>query len=330
MSPKILVTGANGFIGSHLIEHLVTEGFKVKAFVHYNSSGRWTNLSEMPNAIYEACEIVAGDICDSESVSLAVKNCDIVFHLAALIGIPYSYVAPASYVSTNIVGTLNVINACRRHEIKRLVHTSTSEVYGSAQYVPIDEHHPIVGQSPYSATKISADKLVESYCMSFGLPAVIVRPFNTFGPRQSRRAVIPTIITQALAGGIVKLGSVSPVRDLTYVTDTARGFLAAAGCDQAVGGVFNLGVGFGISIIELVEKIGTIIGRKIHILEDCSRVRPSQSEVIRLISDNTKSRQILNWTPEVDIDNGLLLTINHWKKKVLHYDNNNDNDVYVM
>jgi NAD dependent epimerase/dehydratase len=228
LNKRVLVTGAAGFIGSHLVELLVREGFCVRAFVHYNSGGHRFNLEKVPPEILSAVEIVAGDITDAFAVDKAVSGRDLVFHLAALIGIPYSYTAPAAYVATNISGTLNVLEACRRHGVERIVHTSTSETYGSAQYVPIDERHPLVAQSPYSASKIAADKLAESFWHSFETPVTIVRPFNTYGPRQSMRAVIPTIVAQLLAGEELKIGSLEPVRDFTYVEDTARGFLAAA------------------------------------------------------------------------------------------------------
>jgi NAD dependent epimerase/dehydratase len=314
MSKRVLVTGAAGFIGSFLVELLVREGFQVRAFVHYNSSGRWPNLEKVPSDVRQQVEVVAGDIADAGSITAAVKGCSHVFHLAALIGIPYSYVAPASYVQTNVVGTLNVLDACRALGVERLVHTSTSETYGSAQYVPIDEKHPMVGQSPYSATKIGADKLAESYWLSFQTPVTTVRPFNTYGPRQSQRAIIPTIIAQALAGGKLRLGNLDPVRDLTFVTDTAHGFLAAARSAQALGETINLGVGSGPSVRDLVEKIGKFLGRTLEVETDTTRVRPQGSEVVRLISDNRKAQKLTGWTPRVDLDAGLAQTIEHVRK----------------
>jgi NAD dependent epimerase/dehydratase len=311
MSQRVFVTGAAGFIGSHLCELLVREGYQVRAFVHYNSSGRWPNLEQIPPDVRQHVEIVAGDIADFGAVTRAVAGCSWVFHLAALIGIPYSYVAPASYVQTNIIGTLNVLDACRQHGVERLLQTSTSETYGSAQYVPIDEKHPVVGQSPYSATKIAADKLVESYWLSFRTPVTTVRPFNTYGPRQSQRAIIPTIIAQALNGGVLKLGNLDPVRDLTFVTDTARGFLAAARSPRVIGEVINLGVGHGPSVRELVDKIGKLVGRSLEVEQDSARVRPEGSEVVRLISDNRKAQTLMQWTPQVDLDSGLAATIEH-------------------
>lgn len=311
MLKRVLVTGAAGFIGSHLTEMLVRKGFQVRAFVHYNSAGRWPNFDHLPADVLQDLEIVPGDIGDSRSVAQAVAGSEWVFHLAALIGIPYSYVAPASYVQANITGTLNVLDACRDHSVARLIHTSTSETYGSAQYIPIDEKHPVVAQSPYSATKAGADKLAESYWLSFGTPVTIVRPFNTYGPRQSQRAVIPTIITQALAGKPLKLGNLDPVRDLTYVTDTAAGFIAAARCEKVLGELVNLGVGKGYSVRELVERVGRLLDRTLEVEQDVERVRPAGSEVQRLLSDNTKALSLMDWKPQVDLQTGLAATLEH-------------------
>jgi NAD dependent epimerase/dehydratase len=308
---SVLVTGGAGFIGSHLVEMLVREGYRVRAFVHYNSQGKWHHLEHVSAEIREALEIVPGDIADAGSVSKAVAGCEWVFHLAALIGIPYSYLAPSSYVQTNVVGTLNVLEACRQHGVERMLHTSTSETYGTAQYVPIDEKHPLVGQSPYSATKIGADKLAESYWLSFEMPTTIVRPFNTYGPRQSQRAIIPTIMTQALAGNELKLGNLDPVRDLTFVTDTAAGFLAAARSELTIGSTLNLGVGSGVSIRELVAKIGRIAGRDFNVEQQDQRIRPEGSEVQRLISDNRLAKELMDWEPKVGLDEGLLATFEH-------------------
>jgi len=314
MAKRVLVTGAAGFIGSHLTELLVREGFQVRAFVHYNSNGRWPNLEQVSPEIRKQVQIVPGDIADAGSVSNAVEGCNWVFHLAALIGIPYSYIAPSSYVQTNVIGTLNVLDACRAHKVERLLHTSTSETYGSAQYVPIDEKHPMVGQSPYSATKIGADKLAESYWLSFGAPVTIVRPFNTYGPRQSQRAIIPTIMTQALKGSTLKLGNLDPVRDLTFVTDTAHGFLAAARSERVKGETVNLGVGSGVSIGELVNRIGKLVGRTLDVQQENERVRREGSEVQRLISNNNKAQSLMDWTPKVDLDAGLAATLEHIRK----------------
>jgi NAD dependent epimerase/dehydratase len=319
LATRVLVTGAGGFIGSHLVEVLVREGYEVRAFVHYNSNSNWYNLEKLPKDVLDSVETLAGDVGDAFAVDEAVKGCETVFHLAALIGIPYSYVAPAAYVTTNVVGTLNVLQACRRHGTARLIHTSTSETYGTAQYVPIDEKHPLVGQSPYSATKIAADKLCESFWLSFELPVCVVRPFNTYGPRQSMRAIIPTIIVQALSGGELRLGNLDPVRDLTYAQDTARGFLAASRSEKVLGEVVNLGVGDGPSIRELVKRIGGLLRRELVVKQDPTRVRPSGSEVMRLISDNRKARQLMNWAPTVDLDQGLSATIEYIQAHLEEY-----------
>jgi len=316
---KALVTGAGGFIGSHLVEELVRDGYSVRAFVHYNSKNYWYHLEKLPTEILSGIEVVAGDVADAFAVDRVVEGCDVVFHLAALIGIPYSYLAPAAYVSTNVLGTMNVLEACRHHGVGRLVHTSTSETYGTAQYVPIDEKHPMVGQSPYSATKIAADKLVESYFLSFELPATVVRPFNTYGPRQSARAIIPTIISQALALGKVTLGNLDPVRDLTFVTDTARGFIAAARSDRTRGEVVNLGVGEGCSVRELVERIGKLLGMELIPRQDTRRVRPPASEVQRLISNNSKVRGLTDWAPRVSLEEGLRRTIDYIRANLSEY-----------
>ncbi len=309
---KVLVTGAGGFIGSHLAERLAREGAAVRAFVHYNGLGSrgWLSRSEVGRDI----EFVAGDIADRDSVESAMAGCEAVFHLAALIAIPYSYEAPASYVGVNVVGTLNAAQAAVRHQVSRFVHTSTSEVYGTARYVPIDESHPLQGQSPYSATKIAADKLVEAFHCSFGLPAVTVRPFNTYGPRQSSRAIIPTIIGQALDGGIVHLGSLKPTRDLNFVSDTVEGFLRAAAEKRAIGRVINIGSGHEISIGSLAELVGSILGIPLSIASDKARLRPEKSEVERLLADNRIAEELLGWRPSVTLQDGLLQTI-HWLRE---------------
>lgn len=319
MAAKILVTGAGGFIGSHLVEQLVTDGYDVRAFVHYNAAGGWHNLEKLPRDVRDNIEVVAGDIADPYFVESAVAGCDIVFHLAALVGIPYSYIAPKIYISTNVNGTLNVLEACRRHNVSRLVHTSTSETYGSAQYIPIDEKHPLVGQSPYSASKIGADKIAESYYRSFNLPVCIIRPFNTYGPRQSARAFIPTVIAQALSGDVIRLGNLDPVRDMTFVKDTVRGFLAGAKADNCIGTVCNLGVGEGRSIGEFVEHIGQLLGKELNVQTDPDRVRPTKSEVSRLISDNSKIKELAGWSPVVDLDDGLQQTIDYIRANLSDY-----------
>ena len=314
---KVLVTGAGGFIGSHLTEKLVSLGAETRAFVHYNALAAygWLDTSSVKNDI----QIVAGDIGDRDSVNEAVKGCDIVFHLAALIAIPYSYQAPYSYVRTNIEGTLNVLQACRNHHVARVVHTSTSEVYGTARYAPIDENHPLQGQSPYSATKIGADKIAEAFHLSFAVPIVTVRPFNTFGPRQSARAVIPTIITQCLTDQIVRLGNLRPTRDLNFVTNTVDGFLMAASAPEAVGKSINLGSGREISIGDLAHLIGKLVGRKLTIQTDDLRLRPENSEVERLIADNTLAQRTLGWQPRVDLEEGLGLTIDWMRRHLDRY-----------
>ena len=319
MSIRVLVTGAGGFIGSHLVEQLVLDGYQVRAFVHYNSASNWYNLELLPDDIQHSVEVVPGDVTDAFAVDQAVRDCEYVFHLAALIGIPYSYVAPAAYVNTNVIGTLHVLQACKRHGVAKLLHTSTSEAYGTAQYVPIDEKHPLVGQSPYSATKIAADKLVESFWRSFELPVCTVRPFNTYGPRQSARAIIPTIIVQALTHGALTLGNLDPVRDLTFATDTAKGFIAAAKADGVLGEVMNLGVGDGPSIRELVTRIGSLLGMELPVKQDTQRVRPSGSEVMRLISNNSKVKKLTGWAPAVDLDAGLQATIEHVRQHLDAY-----------
>ncbi len=303
----VLVTGAGGFIGSHLAERLVEEGARVRALVHYNALGRWGWLDESPLA--GEMEVLAGDLTDPWSVGRAVQGCQVVFHLGALIAIPYSYDAPQSYVRVNVEGALNVLQACRQAGVARLVHTSTSEVYGTAQRVPIAEDHPLQGQSPYSASKIGADKLVESFHLSFGLPVVTVRPFNTFGPRQSARAVIPTIITQLLAGQPVRLGNLHPTRDLNYVANTVDGFLAAAQADQALGRTINLGSGREISIGDLAQLIARLMDKDLGLTQDPARLRPAGSEVERLLADASLAAELLDWRPRLDLEEGLSRTI---------------------
>ena len=307
------MTGAGGFIGSHLVETLMSNGYHVRAFTHYNSASYTYNLEEIIAEKETAIEVVSGDIADGFAVARAVEGCETVFHLAALIGIPYSYVAPAAYVNTNVIGTLNVLEACRRHDVSRLVHISSSEVYGTAQYVPIDESHPLVGQSPYSATKIAADQLADSYWRSFGLPVVTIRPFNTFGPRQSARAVIPTIISQALTQDVVRLGNLDPVRELNFVLDTAAGMMAAAEADaeQVVGQVINLGCGEGRSVREVVAAVEQVLGRDLVVKSEQERVRPDRSEVMRLESDPTKAKDLMNWKPRYSFDDGLAQTVQY-------------------
>lgn len=306
---QVLVTGAGGFIGSHLVEALLHEGARVRAFVRYTSRNDLGLLKLLRPEDLARVDVIAGDLRDEHAVYETVKGCDLVFHLGALISIPYSYFHPAEVASVNFMGTLNLLMACREHGVKRLVHTSTSEVYGTARQVPISESHVLQGQSPYSASKIGADKLVESFVAAYGLPAVTVRPFNTFGPRQSARAVIPTIITQALVKDEIKLGNLSTTRDFTFVTDTVNGFLRAAEAQGVEGGVFNLGTGEEISISDLVQRIIGQVGRTVRITEDSQRLRPEASEVMRLLSDNSLAVQRLGWRPQFTLDQGLEQTI---------------------
>ena len=295
----VLVTGADGFIGSHLTEALVRAGHKVRAFVMYNSFNSWGWLDHCAPDVKGKFEVFAGDVRDPHGIKEAMKGCDAVLHLAALIAIPYSYHSPDTYVDTNVKGTLNVLQAARELGIKRLIHTSTSEVYGTARFVPITEEHPLQGQSPYSATKIAADQLAYSFYASFGLPVVIVRPFNTYGPRQSARAVIPAIISQIANGRRqIKLGAVSPTRDFNFVQDTVAGFIAALNSDQGSGEVINLGSNFEISIEETGELIAEVMGVDIEIVTDEARLRPKNSEVGRLWADNSKAQRMFGWQPE--------------------------------
>lgn len=302
---KVLITGAGGFIGSHLCEALVEAGAEVTAMIRYNSQNSWGNLEFLSPQHKAAIQVVAGTIEDSDFVARQVKNNQIVFHLAALIGIPYSYIAPRTYVRTNIEGTLNVLEAARNFGIERVVHTSTSETYGTAIYTPIDENHPIQGQSPYSASKIGADKIAESYYLSFGLPVSTIRPFNTYGPRQSARAVIPTIISQALTQKEIRLGALDPVRDLTYVKDTVMGFIKVAESEQTIGQVTNVGFGQGITIGDLAKTILALMGSEKPIVLDSDRVRPRKSEVYKLICNNTKVLNLTGWQPQYSLNTGL-------------------------
>ncbi len=313
---KVLVTGAGGFIGSHLTERAVELGACTRAFVHYNSMETWGWLDHSP--LKGEMEVIAGDISDRDSVRRAVQGVDVVFHLAALIGIPYSYHVPASYVRTNVEGTLNVLQAALEANVERVVHTSTSEVYGTAQYVPIDEQHPLQGQSPYSATKIGADKLAEAFYCSFGLPVVTLRPFNAYGPRQSARAVIPTIVTQCMVGDVVRLGNLHPTRDLSYVADTVEGFICAANSSKAIGQVVNVGSGQEISIGDLAYKIAALMGKPVEIESEKVRGRPEKSEVERLCASNDRASELLGWKPRFSLDAGLRLTID-WIGDHLEY-----------
>lgn len=306
---KVLVTGAGGFIGSHLLERLNGLGADVRAFVRYNSRNDFGLIEDLPKSVQEKLEVTAGDLRDSDAVYDSAKDIDIIFHLGALISIPYSYVHPREAIETNVIGTYNVLNAARRHKVEKIVHTSTSEVYGTAVEVPISEEHPLQGQSPYSASKIGADKIAESFFCAYETPVTTIRPFNTYGPRQSARAVIPTIITQALEGDVVRLGSLRPTRDLTFVKDTVEGFIKVAESKESVGEVINLGSGFEISIGDLTSKISSILEKKVKIISEESRVRPKDSEVERLLADNSKARRLLGWSPQVSLEAGLKETI---------------------
>ena len=296
---KILVTGADGFIGSHLTEHLVRAGANVRAFVYYNSFNSWGWLDEADSAVKASLDVFAGDIRDPHGVYTAMQGCDVVMHLAALIAIPYSYHSPDTYIDTNIKGTLNVVQAARQLGVQRVLHTSTSEVYGTARFVPITEEHPLQGQSPYSASKIGADQIAQSFYASFNTPVATIRPFNTYGPRQSARAVIPTIITQVASGARqVKLGALNPTRDFNYVRDTVRGFVAVAECDAAVGQVVNIGSNHEISVGDTARLIAQLMGRDVEFVSDEQRLRPAGSEVERLWADNSRARTLTGWEPE--------------------------------
>jgi NAD dependent epimerase/dehydratase len=305
----VLVTGAAGFIGSHLVEELLRRRQRVRAFVRYNSAARTGWLEDVAAGPSAKPEVLFGDIRDARAVREAAAGCDRIYHLAALIGIPYSYRAPDSYVEVNVQGTLNVLNAARDLGIERTIITSTSEVYGTALYTPIDEGHPLQAQSPYSATKIAADHLAISYHRSFGLPVTVVRPFNTYGPRQSTRAVIPTIMAQAVAGTEIRLGSLDPVRDLVFVTDTVAGFLAVGECPDCVGRVTNLATGSGVTVRELAERVMRLVGRKLPLVETQERKRPDASEVFQLIGSAAAAAQLAGWQPRTALDEGLTRTL---------------------
>ena len=307
--PPTLITGAGGFIASHLVEALLPRAASLRAFVHYNSRGDPGLLNQLPSAALNDLEIIAGDLRDLDALQQAMCNIELVLHLGALISIPYSYRRPAEVVETNVTGTLNVLLAARQANVTRLVHTSTSEVYGTALRVPIDETHPLQGQSPYSASKIAADKLAESFYRSYDLPVVTLRPFNTYGPRQSARAVVPTIITQALTQDVVHLGNLDARRDLTYVADTVDGFLRAAQVPSLEGQTINLGSGTEITIAGLAKQIIALVGNPVQVVEDPARMRPEKSEVSRLLADTTRARKLLDWQPKTALKQGLQITI---------------------
>ena len=306
---KVLVTGAGGFIGSHLIERLIDLGADVKGFARYNSRNDWGLLEIIPSQKLDSLQIISGDLQDYDAVFSAVRDVDVIFHLGSLISIPYSYIRPRDTIENNILSTLNILTAARDLGVEKVVHTSSSEVYGTALYVPIDEKHPLQGQSPYSASKIGADKIVESFYCSFDLPVATIRPFNTYGPRQSARAIIPTIITQAIEQEKIKLGSLFPTRDYTFVKDTVNGFISTAESKSSIGEVINIGSNFEISMGDLAQRISSLLNKDIEITQDSSRVRPLKSEVKRLWCDNAKAKRLLGWEPQVSLDEGLKETI---------------------
>jgi len=315
---NVLVTGAGGFIGSHLAERLVELGFNVTGFIRYNSRNNWGWIEK--SKYLKEIKIITGDVRDYDSVKNAMKGVDAVFHLAALIGIPYSYVSPLAYIKTNVEGTYNILQTARELGIERVIHTSTSEVYGTAQFIPISENHPINPQSPYAASKAAADFLALSYYSSFELPVIVLRPFNTYGPRQSARAVIPTIITQILAGNReIKLGNINSTRDFNYVADIVDAFIQISKCDNAIGEVINAGSGVEISIEELVRTIASLIGVEVKIIQEEQRIRPEKSEVMRLICDNLQIKSLINWAPKYDLISGLKITIEWIKENLAIY-----------
>ncbi len=312
---KVLVTGAGGFIGSHLVEALVLAGGDVRAMLHYNSRTDWANLELLPINIRERITIVKGDLVDATSVDSAVQDQAYVFHLGAIISVPHSFAAPASYIDTNIKGTLNILAAAHKYHVLRLVHLSSSEVYGNTTALAIDELHPLQAQSPYAASKIAADKLIESYVHGFALPAITIRPFNNYGPRQSLRAIVPTIISQVLNGSVIQLGTLATVRDLLYVRDTVEGLMLAAAQDAAIGKVINLGNGSAISIEDLALTIGELVGKEITIRVDTERIRQGTSEVWRLCANVERAKELLNWQAKIDLHTGLKLTIEWMQAK---------------
>jgi len=317
---KVLVTGAGGFIGSHLTEELVRQGEEIRAFVRYNSRDERGLLEDLPKEIQNQIEVIPGDLKDPDGLKKAVKGCSKVFHLGALIAIPYSYIHPFDFIQTNVVGTAHLLNACLEEgALERVIHTSTSEVYGTAQYIPIDEKHPLQAQSPYSASKIAADKLAESYYLSFGLPIATIRPFNTFGPRQSLRAIIPTIVSQAIHDKKIRLGNTNPRRDFLFVKDTVRGFIQVGKCERAVGKVVNIGTGTDISIEELVKKILGLRGKQGEIEVEDRRIRPEKSEVMQLLSDTRLAQKLFQWAPQYTLEDGLRETIEWYRKNLSRF-----------
>jgi len=317
---KILVTGAGGFIGSHLTEELVRQGAEVRTFVRYNSRDEKGLLEDLPKEIQGQMEVIPGDLKDPDGVKKAVRGCHKIFHLGALIAIPYSYIHPFDFIQTNVVGTANLLNACLEDNLlERIIHTSTSEVYGTAQYIPIDEKHPLQAQSPYAASKIGADKLAESYFLSFNLPIATIRPFNTFGPRQSLRAIIPTIISQAIDDKKIRVGNTKPRRDFLFVRDTVRGFIELGKCDEAIGKVINIGTGKDVSVEELVRKIFNQIGKRGEIEVEDRRIRPEQSEVMQLLADTRLAEKLFHWAPQYTLEDGLKETIEWYQRNLSRF-----------
>lgn len=317
---KVLVTGSGGFIGSHLTEELVRQGEEVRAFVRYNSRDARGLLEDLPREIQNQIEVVPGDLKDPDGVKKALKGCSKVFHLGALIAIPYSYIHPFDFIQTNTVGTAHLLNAClEQGTLERVIHTSSSEVYGTAQYIPIDEKHPLQAQSPYAASKIAADKLAESYYLSFGLPIATLRPFNTFGPRQSLRAIIPTIISQVMGNKKIRLGNINPRRDFLFVKDTVRGFIQLGKCERSVGKVVNIGTGTDISIEELVKKILGLMGKQGEIEVEDQRIRPGKSEVMQLLSDTRLAQELFQWAPRYTLEEGLRETMEWYQKNLSRF-----------
>jgi NAD dependent epimerase/dehydratase len=316
---RVLITGAGGFIGSHLVERLVGLGAKVRAFVHYNSRNDWGLLELLPDLVKDKIEVVSGDITDPFSVAKALDGCPVVFHLAALIAIPYSYIAPEQFLSVNAKGTLNLLEAARHHDIECFIHTSTSETYGTAQFTPIHEGHPLKSQSPYAASKIAADEFALSYYYSYNLPVKVIRPFNTYGPRQSARAVIPTIISQGLVGETIALGLLTPIRDLNYVSDTIEGFIKVAESQKAFGEVINVGSGRAVTIKETADIIIKLLGGQKNIVSNDDRFRPKDSEVMELLCDNRKAKELAGWAPAVTLEEGLIKCIDYIKENLWRY-----------
>ena len=317
---RVVVTGAGGFIGSHLTEHLVTLGAETTAFLRYNSRSETGLIQECPADVRAQIRLVWGDLRDPDSVRRAFQHADVVFHLGALVGIPYSYESPRQYVDANVLGTLNVLEAARAGEVARVIQTSTSEVYGTPIYTPIDEKHPLQGQSPYAATKIGADKLAESFWRTYGMPVATLRPFNTFGPRQSERAILPTIIRQALKDSSIRLGSLAPIRDMNFVTDTVDGFLRIAQCDAALGRVVNIGSGRGQTVGSMVEAVSKTLGKKLEVVADPDRVRPPASEVEELIADATLAQELFGWRSATTFEDGLRATIDYFSHRSVDHD----------